>query len=373
MSPKAAALALALLLVAPTGAAGPDGGVAALGDRVADWHLANLDRLEGVRTFEGETRDPRAWIQAAFFIGLERWSRDKGGSGYRDALRRHAERNDWRIGDRYWHADDQAIAQLYLALENPRIDAAHAAFDRVLADDPRDGLSFEADPSGRAEGACQRRWCWCDALFMAPPAWAAMSRVTGDPRYADYALAEYEAVREVLLDPEFSLFYRDSRFFDRRTPHGNKVFWSRGNGWVFAGLPLLLEQLPGDHAARPRLLELFVAMAGRFRAIQADSGLWAPSLLDFAHDPQPETSGSGFIAFGLQWGVNRGVLEAEVYQPVIERAWSALAGAVDDDGRLGWVQQVGNAPDEVRREDTQFYGAGAFLLAASERLASGRD
>ncbi len=365
-------LVLALLFAAPTSVGAGDEAIIALGNRVADWNLANLDRLEGVRTFEGETRDPRGWIQAAFLVGLERWSRSGGRPGYRDALRQHAERNGWRIGERDWHADDQAIAQVYLALEDPRIDDARAAFDRVLADDPRDDLSFEADPSGRAEGACQRRWCWCDALFMAPPAWAAMSRVTGDPRYADYALGEYEAVRDFLLDREYSLFYRDSRFFERRTPHGNKVFWSRGNGWVFAGLPLLLEQLPGDHRARPRLLELFVAMAERFRFIQADSGLWAPSLLDFGHDPQPETSGSGFIAFGLQWGVNHGLLEADVFQPVIERAWSALSGAVDADGRLGWVQQVGNAPDEVRREDTQFYGAGAFLLAASERRAAKR-
>ena len=30
---------------------------------------------------------------------------------------------------------------------------------------------------------------------MAPPAWAALSRVTGDPRYVDYAIHEYLATR----------------------------------------------------------------------------------------------------------------------------------------------------------------------------------
>jgi hypothetical protein len=43
---------------------------------------------------------------------------------------------------------------------------------------------------------------------------------------------------------------------------------------------------------------------------------------------------------------------------------------VDRDGKLGWVQQVGSAPDETRASDTQLYGAGALLLAATEMLAA---
>jgi len=33
---------------------------------------------------------------------------------------------------------------------------------------------------------------------------------------------------------------------------------------------------------------------------------------------------------------------------------------------LGWVQRVGAGPDQVNQDDTQLYGVGAFLLAASE-------
>jgi hypothetical protein len=38
---------------------------------------------------------------------------------------------------------------------------------------------------------------------------------------------------------------------------------------------------------------------------------------------------------------------------------------VAKDGKLGWVQQVSDRPDQVAEQDTQFYGVGAFLLAAS--------
>lgn len=39
--------------------------------------------------------------------------------------------------------------------------------------------------------------------------------------------------------------------------------------------------------------------------------------------------------------------------------------AVQPDGMLGWVQQVGDRPDSVSAKETQFYGAGAFLLAGT--------
>ncbi|MGH8803017.1 MAG: glycoside hydrolase family 88/105 protein, partial [Casimicrobiaceae bacterium] len=48
-----------------------------------------------------------------------------------------------------------------------------------------------------------------------------------------------------------------------------------------------------------------------------------------------------------------------------ENGWAALARAVAKDGRLGWVQQVSDRPDAVAETDTQFYGVGAFLPAAS--------
>jgi rhamnogalacturonyl hydrolase YesR len=79
-----------------------------------------------------------------------------------------------------------------------------------------------------------------------------------------------------------------------------------------------------------------------------------------------ETSGTGFFVFGLAWGVNRGLLDGNEYRPSIYKGWHALNRAVAKDGRLGWVQQVSDRPEQVAESDTQFYGVGAFLLAASE-------
>lgn len=59
--------------------------------------------------------------------------------------------------------------------------------------------------------------------------------------------------------------------------------------------------------------------------------------------------------------------------PAVEKGWKALLSAVEEDGRLGYVQPVGADPRKVARQMTEPYGPGAFLLAGTEiyRMASG--
>jgi hypothetical protein len=70
------------------------------------------------------------------------------------------------------------------------------------------------------------------------------------------------------------LYYRDSRYFDRRDDKGRKIFWSRGNGWVYAGIVDILKTLPADHPSRPRYEALFRQMSD-----QADRAAKARRLL----------------------------------------------------------------------------------------------
>jgi rhamnogalacturonyl hydrolase YesR len=191
-----------------------------------------------------------------------------------------------------------------------------------------------------------------------------LAKATGDTRYLAHADAEFWATTDYLYDQQDHLYFRDSRFIARRDAAGRKIFWGRGNGWVFAGLARILNDLPARHPSRPRYEALFKQMAAKIVTLQGQRGYWPVSLLE----PQetPETSGTGFFVYGLAWGVNHGLLPAAQYRPAIDRGWRALVAAVQPDGKLGWVQRVGAGPDQVGAEDTQLYGVGAFLLAVSE-------
>jgi rhamnogalacturonyl hydrolase YesR len=365
----AACAALALSVAA--GAAGTQPSpkeVLALAARVADWQLARMGTAPDGTRYAEETVNPRSWQQGAFWVGMTRLADTTGEQRFADAIIAQGKVNEWKPGARMYHADDHVIAQSYLwaakhGAGGEAIVPVRASFDSILANPAVTHLSF-VPATDYESTACLRRWCWCDALFMSPPAWVELTRQTGDPRYTAFAMAEFWAATDFLYDPLELLFFRDSRFFERRDDQGRKQFWSRGNGWVFAGIANILEVLPQADPNRPRLEKLFREMAAKLKAVQKPDGYWAPSLLARENSP-PESSGTGFYVYGLAWGVKHGLLDAEIYRPAIDNGWAALTRAVARDGRLGWVQQVSDRPENVAETDTQYYGVGAFLLAAS--------
>ena len=350
----------------PTAASTRSTQALALGRQVAAWQLRHMDNFDYTHAHP-KTADPRGWVQGALFIGLAAFADRSGDPDLVQAVRAHGVQQAWSLGARPFHADDHVIGQVWLWAYGRDHDPAQIAplkarFDAILAQPPQAGMTFI---DGTEDQPCQVRWCWSDALFMGPATWTGLSKATGDPRYLAYGDREFWATEALLFDPEEHLFYRDSRYLDRRDDQNRKVFWSRGNGWVYAGIVDILKTLPADHPSRSRYEALFRQMSDRLVTLQKADGCWPPSLLAPEHAP-PETSGTGFFVYGLAYGLNHGLLKGPKYETAVTKGWAALAAAVQPDGKLGWVQQIGYAPDHVSADDTQLYGVGAFLLAASE-------
>lgn len=342
----------------------------AVAAKVARWQLARLDDPSQISQATPETAEPRAWEKAVFWVGMTALADAGAPAEIGQAIQAMGRSNEWKPGDRWFFADDHVIGQTYLWAAKHGAGAAavapiRATLDKVLAEKPRPHLSFLKAQSNYFDTACLKRWCWCDALFMAPPVWLELARQTGDSRYRGYAMSEWWATTDFLFDEEEKLYFRDSRFFDRRDDKGRKLFWSRGNGWVFGGIARSLPLLPKGSADAVRMTALYRAMAQRIAALQKPDGYWSPSLLAPEGSP-PETSGTGFFVYGLAWGINTGLIDRATYEPVVRRGWAALTRAVQPDGKLGYVQQVSDRPDQVAASDTQYYGVGALLLAASE-------
>ena len=320
--------------------------------KIADWQL--------LRVQEHWSQD---WTFAAMYTGFMAAGDSLHEARYRNAMLAMSEGFDWRLGPRLTHADDQAIGQTYLALyrkerDPKRIAAVRTQFDQImqLPDDP-------AKPV----------WWWCDALFMAPPVWTRLSYATGEKKYLDYMDREWWITSKLLFDPQEHLYFRDATYFDKREKNGKKIFWSRGNGWVMAGLARVLEGMPADYPSRAKYVEQFRQLATRVAELQGSDGLWRPGLLDAGDYPLPEVSGSAFFVYAMAWGINHHVLDRAKYEPVVARAWAGLISHIYADGRLGCIQPIGAAPGDFQPASSYVYGIGAFLLAGSEvRLLKAR-
>ena len=323
--------------------------------RVADWQLAHP-----------ETNRPTGWICAVGDAGMMALAGIAGDAKYRDAMLAKGETNGWELPQpkgRLYHADDQCIGQAWAELyflyrENRMIAPMRERFDFILDHAPKTAsLDIKLG---------QDQWTWCDALFMAPPAWLRLYAATGDARYLDFAVMNFWRTTEDLYDKDEQLLFRDSTFFKKTEANGKKIFWSRGNGWVLAGIVRALQYLPMNSPERPRFEQLFKDMADKVVSLQQPDGLWRASLLDPADYPTPEASGSALFTYGLAWGVNQGLLDRAKFEPAVRKAWPALAGCVNADGRLTHVQPAGDRPVAFSADATSPYGGGVFLLAGSE-------
>jgi len=326
--------------------------ITAAADALADAQLAHADR--GNLT----------WQFGTFYAGLAAYAPVSPQSAkYWDVIRSLGNESHWTpslVHRDPTNADSLCIGAAFEAVSARGQNPAELA--------PLQGRLDQVADASNAEDAAAKRpvWWWCDALFMAPPVLARMSEITGDPKYRDALDREWWRTANLLYDPDGHLFYRDTRHKSARDSQGNPVFWSRGNGWVLAGLARTLEALPDNYPDRARFVAIYKDMAGRIAELQTPDGSWHSSLLDPDHYPGPETSGTALNCFGLAWGINHGLLSREGYLPVVAKAWAALLAARRPDGLPGYVQGVGAAPALATASHTEAYATGAYLLAASE-------
>lgn len=324
--------------------------------KVADWQLANPSKHK--------TTD---WTHGALFAGLTAHAQMAGNDKYYKALLAFGEKNEWlphKRKNNVYHGDDHAVAQMYIEMykkyKDPKMIAPiQKLFDFILANQPNTPLTHDKREH-------KKRYNWCDALFMAPPVWTKLARITGEKKYMDYMNKEWWATTDYLYDTKEHLYFRDDRFFKRREANGEKVFWSRGNGWVFGGLVRVLEEMDEDYPDRGKYVKIYKEMAAKIMKIQPAEGMWHSSLLDPVTFGTKEASGSGFYCYGLAWGINHGLLDAETYLPAVQKAWAGLVNCVHPDGKLGNVQPIGADPRKVTADQTEIYGVGSFLLAGSE-------
>jgi len=325
--------------------------------KVADWQINKLNT-------EGFKRPKYDWTYAALYTGVMELGKISLSERYKKFLISVGDSLNWNTGARRFHADDYCVAQtyanLYMIYKDPKmIEPFRKLADSIIASPHAESLEWK-------NNIADREWAWCDALFMGPTALAYLYTATGEIKYLDIANKLWWKTTDYLYDPAEHLYYRDQNYFDKKEKNGQKVFWSRGNGWVFAGLARMLANMPKDYPDRKRFEKLYIDMAERIAALQQPDGSWHASLLDPASYPVHETSGTGFYTYGLLWGINNKLLKKKKYYPAVKKAWTILVNSLHEDGKLGYVQAIGAAPGQADANSTDTYGVGAFLLAGSE-------
>ncbi|NIA52925.1 glycoside hydrolase family 88 protein [Massilia sp. TW-1] len=343
--------------------------------------LAVIDKVNGHWQRTTPATEWAFWNVAVYHTGNIAAYEVTGNEAYRQYSERWADYNGWRgaksdnkaewkltygeTDDHVLFGDWQACFQTYLDLY------------RLGPQDPR-RVARAREVMGYEIGTARDDyWWWADGLYMVMPVMTKMYRLTGDRRYLDKMVDYFQYANGLMYDAEAHLYYRDARYVypQHKSVNGKKDFWARGDGWVFAALAKVLADLPAADPYRPLFEDRFRAMAQTLRTIQDPEGYWTRSLIDPAHSPGPETSGTAFFTYGMLWGINNGVLDRADYLPTALKGWDYLTHvAIQADGKVGYVQPIGDRaiPGQVvDRDSTAHFGVGAVLLAAAEMARLG--
>lgn len=185
---------------------------------------------------------------------------------------------------------------------------------------------------------------WVDGLYMVMPVMTKMYKLTGNQIFLDKLYEYYMFAENLMKDDETGLFFRDKKYLypKHKTINGNKDFWSRGNGWLYAGLVKVLQDMPRDYKYRDVFVNQYVQMTNALLKSQQAGGYWTRSLLEPAQAPGYETSGTAFFTYGILWGINNGYLRGAKYKKAALSGWKYLQKvALQADGTLGYVQPIG--------------------------------
>ena len=321
------------------------------------------------------------WLWATYFQGVHALFQATGEQKYRTDAMAWGNSTRWTINPAAPNPDSVKAGQVYYDLNQLDPAASLVDMDALMAHD------VDALPDDT--------YWWADALFMGLPNWTRWASRTGQSRYLskmdslydwtrDQATARCPGLTGGLYDPAQHLWYRDCTVIGQVAANGQPVFWGRGNGWVIAALAQVHATLPAGDPRAARYADMLRAMADRLRQVQGADGFWRASLLDPAGFPDPETSATALIAYGIAYGVRAGLLDAPTYLPVAVRAWNGLVGkALQPSGFLSYVQAPGGGPARPYTgtgpqrpptttsagsvpNDSPPYGVGALLLAGSE-------
>jgi rhamnogalacturonyl hydrolase YesR len=316
----------------------------------------------------GKLRPSNIWTRGVYYEGLMALHRIYPRAEYYDYALKWAEFHRWglRNGNVTRNADDQCCGQTYIDLYRMSPDAEKIRNIRTCTDML---LNTPQDDD----------WSWIDAIQMAMPVMAKLGNTLNDRRYFEKMYRMYSFTRNRhggngLFNPQEGLWWRDKDFTPSYSePNGEDCYWSRGNGWVYAALVRVLDEIPANEKHRNDYLNDFLAMSEALKKCQRTDGFWNVSLHDPAHFGGRETTGTALFVYGMAWGVNRDILDRDEYLPVIIKAWNVLiSDAVHDSGFLGWVQGTGKEPKDgqpLNRDkipDFEDFGTGCFLLGASE-------
>lgn len=233
--------------------------------------------------------------------------------------------------------------------------------DRKFQELPKKLADDEYKSSGPDGLATYTRF-WVDDMYMVGSLQVQAYKSLKDTVYLNRAARQLVIYCDKLQRTNGLFYHRDDAPF----------YWGRGNGWAAAAMAEVLPFLPKESKYFKPLMTAYLKMMGTLIEYQGEDGMWR-QLLD---DPQSfaETSCTGMFLYAMATGLEKGWLPFAKYDVPLQNGWNALAGYVNEKGKVREVCVGTNAKNSRKhylsrpRNTGNFHGQAAVLWAATAMI-----
>jgi rhamnogalacturonyl hydrolase YesR len=195
----------------------------------------------------------------------------------------------------------------------------------------KDGTLARGGPDG--QGGFKMRplqnTLWLDDMFMGVPTMAYLGKTTGERKYYDDAVNQVLQFSKRMFNPKLGIYMHG--YVEGMRDHP-EFHWARANGWAVMSMVEVLEVLPKDHKGYKAVLEQLRAHIHGLASYQTKEGFWH-QLID-RNDTYQETSATAIYTYAIARAVNRGYVDAQMYGPMANLAWNAVASKVTAQGQI---------------------------------------
>lgn len=195
----------------------------------------------------------------------------------------------------------------------------------------KDGILARGGPDGK--GGRKMRplpdTIWLDDMFMGVPTMAYLGKVTGNRKHYDDAVNQVLQFSKRMFNPKLGIYMHG--YVEGMRDHP-ELRWARANGWAVMAMVEVLEVLPKDHKGYNQVLAQLRAHIKGLAGYQTNEGFWH-QLID-RNDTYQETSATAIYTYAIARAVNRGYVDAQMYGPMANLAWNAVASKVTSAGQI---------------------------------------
>ncbi len=169
---------------------------------------------------------------------------------------------------------------------------------------------------------------WVDSIMMFALFPCIYAVENGDDEMLTVAARQVRVLAKYLMDEKDNLWYHAYWVKQRTHYPKSPIYWGRGNGWVVAAIPMMLERLPENHPERAAMVDIFRRTCHALLPCQREDGSFE-TILKRPGKTYRELSATALIASGFLSGHRQGLLEASFLEAAL-RAYACCADSIGE-------------------------------------------